>query len=343
MKSMRSCALCSTCAIAVAFAAPACAKDIVVGFEMKTHQERKWTFNEQDIKDKAAKLGVKVIFQWPNDNPALQASQFENLLSQKPDVIVLDSVDSSAAGRLVDDAHSLNIPVIGFDVGVSTAKLDFKVMRDDVQTGELQAQAALKFAPHGIFAIIKGDPATDIAHTISDTYDRVLKGQDVKVVYNQFTTTWDPGRALAAAENVLSAQKDNVNAFLTMNDGMASGVARAVAARNLGGKVFISGLDGDTANLRLIGQGVQTMTVWQDLAEENQAALQAAVALAQGKKPELKTIMVDDGAGQYPAHPIGVMAITRDNLCEYITKIAPPGWVKVSEVFPDNPDACQGK
>src|ERR1700761_5850860 len=109
MKSMRSCALCSTGVIAVAFAAPAWAKDIVVGFEMKTHQERKWTFNEQDIKDKAAKLGVKVIFQWPNDNPALQASQFENLLSQKPDVIVLDAVDSSAAGRLVDDAHSLNI------------------------------------------------------------------------------------------------------------------------------------------------------------------------------------------------------------------------------------------
>ena len=65
------------------------------------------------------------------------------------------------------------------------------------------------------------------------------------------------------------------------------------------------------------------------------------LAPAQGQKPDLETIMVNDGAGEYPAHPIGVMAITKDNLCEYITKIAPPGWVKVSEVFPDNPNACQ--
>ena len=47
---------------------------------------------------------------------------------------------------------------------------------------------------------------------------------------------------------------------------------KAWRRRSLGatsaGKIFISGLDADTASLRLIAQGVQTMTVWTDLDEE---------------------------------------------------------------------------
>jgi D-xylose transport system substrate-binding protein len=335
---LTSCCLASLIGVSTAKAE----KPITVAFAMKTHQEKKWTFNEQSIRDEAAKLGVNVIFQWANNDPSLQASQFENLITQQPDVIVIGAVDSSAAGRLVDEAHEAKIPVIGYDVGVSTAKLNFKVMRDDPQTGRLQAESALKFAPHGTYAVIKGEASNNIAHAIEAGYNKVLKEDEkIKVVYNQYTPNWDPQKALAAAENVLSAQNDKVDAFLTMNDGMASGVAKALEERNLGGKVFLSGLDADTTNLQLIARGIQTMTVWQDLGDENRAVLRAAIALAEGQSPATdKTVMVDDGAGKYPAEQIGVIAVTKDNVCKFVTEIAPKGWVTVEEVFPGNPHAC---
>jgi D-xylose transport system substrate-binding protein len=205
-----------------------------------------------------------------------------------------------------------------------------------------QTHAALKFAPKGVYALIKGDPANNVAHAISDAYAKELgANKDIKIVYDQFTSNWDPKAAQAVAENVLSANTDKVDAFVTSNDGMATGVAQAIGGRNLQGKVFISGLDAETPALRLIADGVQTMTVWSDLATQDKAAVDAAVALALGKTPDLKTVTVDDGAGSYPAYQVAVTEINKDNLCEFVTKLAPKGWTSVKEVWPDNPNACK--
>lgn len=318
------------------------AKKILVAFSMKTHVQFRWAFDEAALRAAAEKHGVEVVFQWANDSVTTQASQFENLISLKPAVIATNPVDSAALGPQVEAARAAGIPVIGYNVGVPTAKLDFQIRRDDIATGELQAKAALRFAPKGNFAIIMGDPGNDVAHVISGVYDRLLRNNpDIKIVYDNYTANWDPKTAQSIAENVLTANDDKVDAFVVMNDGMASGVAQALKSRNLQGKVFVSGLDGDPANMRLIAEGAQTMTVYQDYFEQGEKVIQAAIALAEGKLPDMPTHMVDDGAGEYPAHELAVMEINKDNLCDFVLKIAPPGYIKLEDVFPDNPDACK--
>jgi D-xylose transport system substrate-binding protein len=316
------------------------AKDVVIGLSMKTHAQRRWALDEALMKAEAEKLGVKLIFQWANDSPTVQASQFENLLSQNVDAIVIIPIDSAAAGRLIEEAHQQNVPVISYDVDVPSAKLDYKVTRDNSKVGVLQAEAALRFAPSGNYALIKGDPANNVAHAIADAYTKVLgPNKDIKIVYDQFTTNWDPKTAQSVAENTLSAQNDKINAFVSSNDGMAQGIAQAVKGRNLSGKVFISGLDADTPSLQLIAQGVQTMTVWTDLKEQDRVTIDAAVALALGKKPEVSSVMGNDGAGEYPVHQVAVYEINKDNLREFVTKLAPEGWADPKDVWPDDPNA----
>jgi len=318
------------------------AEDITIGMAMKTHTELRWKFDEEIMKDEAAKLGVKLNFQWADNSPTTQASQFENLLSQKVNAIVIIPIDSAAAGRLIDEAHDQKVPVISYDVPVSSAKLDFMVERNNAEVGVLQANAALRFAPRGNYVIIKGDPGNSVAAIFGEGAERILKAnKNVNIVYDQFMANWDQKGAEAVAENQLSAHNDDIAAFVTSNDGMGQGVAQAVIGRKLAGKVFISGLDADTASLRLIAQGVQTMTVWTDLDEQDRSAIRAAVALAKGQKPDMTTVMTDDGKGPYPYHPIKVLEVNKDNLCDFVTKIAPKGWVTAKDVFPDNPDACK--
>lgn len=318
------------------------AKTITIAVAMKTQVQRRWAFDAAAMKREAEKLGVKLIFQWANDNPATQASQVENLLSQNPDVLILVPVDTNAAGAIVDSAHQQKVPVVGYDIGVATAKLDFFVMRNNPMVGQLQANGALKFAPHGTFALIKGDPGNDVAQAIAKEYERLIVGnKDVKVVFNQFIRGWDPKTALSNAENVLSAQNDKVDAFVVSNDGMATGVSQAIKSRNLVGKVYLSGLDADPANLQLVAQGVQSMSVWTDLDEQGTSAVDAAVALAGGKAPAVDSSPVDLGAGPVQSHFVKVIAVNKDNLCSFITHDAPSGWVTVKDVFPDNADACK--
>jgi hypothetical protein len=67
----------------------------------------------------------------------------------------------------------------------------------------------------------------------------------------------------------------------------------------------------------------------------------AAVALASGEEVEFQTMM-DNGSGvEIPAVLVPVQAITADNVCEFITTIAPEGWVTVEDVYED-PAECQG-
>jgi D-xylose transport system substrate-binding protein len=335
---MAAMAMCAACLAP----SPASAKDITIAVAMKTQVQRRWAFDAEAMKAEAKKLGVTLIFQWANDNPSTQTSQVENLLSQNPSALILVPVDTKAAGRIVAEAHQQHVPVVGYDIGISTTKVDLSVVRNNPYVGVLQAEGALKMAPTGNYALIKGDPGNDVAQMLAKSYTKVLAGKpDIKIVFDQFVRNWDPKTALADAEDVFSAQNDHVAAFVTSNDGMATGVGQAIKGRHLEGKVYLSGLDADPSNLQLVAQGVQTMTVWTDLDEEGSTAVEGAVDLVKGDKFGFSTDMEDAGAGPVPTHLVKVSEINKDNLCAFITKLAPAGWVTVKDVFPDNPAACK--
>ena len=241
------------------------------------------------MRDEAEKLGVKLNFQWADNSPTTQASQFENLLSQSVKAIVIIPIDSAAAGRLIDEAHEQKVPVVSYDVPVNSAQLDFLVARDNAKVGVLQANAALKFAPKGNYVIIKGDPGNSVAAVFGEGAEKVLKpNKNINIVYDQFMANWDQKGAEAVAENQLSEHNDDIAAFVTSNDGMGQGVAQAVIGRKLAGQGLHLRPRRRHRQSRLIGQGVQTMTVWTDLDEEDRSAIRAAAALARGQKPDME-------------------------------------------------------
>lgn len=310
-----------------------------IGVAMKTQVQRRWEFDERAMRAKAKELGDKLIVQYANDDPGQQANQVENLLTQGIDALIIVPVDDKAAGALVQKAKNQQVPVVAYDIAVLDAPVDFFVTRDNYKVGELQANAAKRMHPSGKYALIKGDPANNVAREIGEAYAEIIENDDqINIVYNQFTKNWDPNTALSVAENVLSAQNDDVQAFVTSNDGMATGVSQALKSRNLGGKVFLSGLDADPANLQLIASGVQTMTVWTKIDQQGRVAAQAAHDLANGQKPVSDT-EIDNGYEDIPAKLVDVVEVNKENLCNFITETSPEGWVSVEKVFKDS-EAC---
>ena len=84
------------------------------------------------------------------------------------------------------------------------------------------------------------------------------------------------------AEQFLTQANNEVDAVLSQNDGMATGVVAALEAQGLAGQVPVSGQDGDAAALNRVALGTQSVSVWKDARELGKAAGEAAVALAQG-------------------------------------------------------------
>ena len=321
-------------------AAPEAAEPLTIGVAMKTQLQRRWEFDLKSMQEEADKSGVTLVVQWANDDPALQAQQVEQLITQGVDAMIITPVDGAAAAVSAEAAKAAGIPVVSYDIGISgTDAVDAVVLRDNPKVGMLQAQAALAFCPKGNYALIWGDPANDVAQAISVGHKETLAGSsDVKVVYEDFTKNWDPETALSIAENQLTANKNEVCAFLTANDGMATGVIQALRAQGLNGKVFVSGLDADPANLKAVLAGDQTMSVWTKIDDQGRLAVQAAIALAKGEAPP-SSGTVNNGTKDVPAVLAEVVEVNKANVCEFVTSIAPKGWVTLEEV--GNPVECQ--
>ncbi len=309
---------------------------IIVGLAMKTQVQPRWQFEVNIMQEKAKDMGVDLLVQWANDDISKQASQVENLLSQGAKVLIIVPVDDKTAGSFVEKAHAAKVPVISYDIGIQNADVDYFTTRDNHKVGKLQAEGALQAAPTGNYVLVKGDQANNVARELVESWDVVLKPQidsgKIKVVSDQWNKDWLPDGALKQAENALTANNNDVKAFVTANDGMASGVAQAIRAQNLAGKTYLSGLDVDKANAQLIVEGTQTLSVWTKIDEMAVAALQAAVALAKGEKPQADTT-TNNGKANVPTKLIDVVAVNKENMCEFITKISPKGWVSADEVY----------
>jgi len=311
-----------------------------IGVAMKTQLQRRWGFDVRAMERQAAVNGDKLIVQYANDDPATQADQVENLLSQGIDALIIVPVDDKAAAALADKARNQKVPVVSYDIAVRDTPIDFFVERDNEQAGAMQVEAAMRAVPEGKYALLRGDAAVGVAQIMTEQWDKKLEGEDgIEVVYNQWIKNFDPGTAQSRAEDVLSRTNDDVDAFLSLNDGMATGIAQALKGRNLAGEVFVSGLDADPANLELIADGTQTMSVWTPIDDEATAAVNAARALAAGEKPEADATF-DNGAGQIPTARIAVEEINQDNLCDFLSGGLPEGWVEDPSSIKPNGKAC---
>jgi D-xylose transport system substrate-binding protein len=327
-------------------------KHVTIGVAMRTQTQPRWKFDVASMQQEADKLGAKLLIQWAADDPLRQASQVENLLSQGVNALIIVAVDDRAAKSLVDKAKEANVPAIGYDITIPNAEVAYFLTRNNREVGKLQVEGALKFAPPNAdhppnYVLIKGDPDNNVARELSDVYNEMLKplvdAGKIHIVADQWHKNWSGELALKTAENALGAQSDNIQAFVTSNDSMAIGVAQAVQARKLAGKAYISGLDADVANDRLIVEGVIDLSVWTKIDEMGQRAVEAAVALANGQKPAADGV-INNGLKDVPAALIKVLSVNKNNTCEWIRDIAPKGWVTASQVYvkvPPPPDCAQ--
>jgi D-xylose transport system substrate-binding protein len=165
----------------------------------------------------------------------------------------------------------------------------FYLSFDNRRVGRIQAEQILAVAPRGRFAFIKGspqDPNTEFVHAGQlDVLRSAIDAGRVQVVGDQYVDGWLPEVAQRVMEQILTRSGGRVDAVVCSNDGMAGGVAAALAAAGLSG-VPVSGQDGDRAALNRIALGRQTVSVWKDSRALGRAAAEVSLALAGGARPE---------------------------------------------------------
>ena len=301
---------------------PANAGGKKIAVSWKTFQEERWKTDEAAIKAVVEAAGDTYISADAQGSAAKQATDIEGLISQKVDVIMVVAYDSDAILPSFKAASDAGVKMISYDVLVEDPNALY-VTFDNVGVGRLMAKEILKAKPAGNYAFIKGDKgdpnATFLFQGIQEVLKEAMDGGKIKNVCETFTDGWKPDNAQKNMEQCLTSTKNKVDAVVSENDGMASGVVAALKAQGLDGTVPVSGQDGDLAALNRVAMGTQTVSVWKDARALGKTAATAAVAIAEGKPV--------DGVGKFNKGKKGVEVnavllapdpITKDNLNDVI-------------------------
>jgi D-xylose transport system substrate-binding protein len=316
--------------------AMAAGKTIAVSW--KTFQEERWKTDEAAIKAVVEAAGNKYLSTDAQGSAQKQAADIEGLISQKVDVIMVVAFDSDAILPSIKAINDAGLKAIAYDVQFEDPDALY-ITFDNIGVGRLMAKEILKAKPEGNYAFIKGDKGDPNATFLFQGQMEVLKDAidsgKIKNVCETFTDGWKPDNAQKNMEQCLTSTGNKVDAVVSENDGMASGVVAALEAQGLAGTVPVSGQDGDKAALNRVALGTQTVSVWKDSRVLGKMAAEAAVALADGTAMDALPGVAKFSGGKKGVEMNSILIppnpITKDNLNDVIDG----GWLTKDE-------ACAG-
>jgi ribose transport system substrate-binding protein len=243
--------------------------------------------------------GVTLIVTDARDDATQQANQVQNFQTQQLKGVIINAVDSDAAGPIVAPLIAAKTPVVAVDRAVNGATVSSFIASDNVAGGGLAADALAKaVGEKGKIIVLQGVAGTSASRDRGKGFTEAIKKYpNIQVVATQ-PADFDRSKGLDVATNLLQAHADAVGIFAE-NDEMALGAIQALGAR-AGKSVFVVGFDGTADGVAAIKAGTMNASIAQQPTELGKSAVTTLLALINGKPAE-KTIGVP------------VVVLTKDN------------------------------
>jgi D-xylose transport system substrate-binding protein len=263
-----------------------------------------------------------------------QLADVEQLITQGADALIILAQDGTAILPAVQSAIDQGIPVVAYDRLIENPATLY-VTFDNVGVGTKMAEVIFGLVPAGNYAIIKGNQADANADFLRAGMEVVIgeavAAGDIVIQCETYTDNWDTDAAKANMEQCLTSTNNEIDAVLSENDGMATGVVSALADQGLAGSVPVSGQDGDAAALNRVALGTQSVSVWKDARVLGKAAGEAAAALA--ARPALADVpgvvqFMSPGGNDMTSILLEPLPIVQDNL----NVVIDAGWISQEEV-----------
>ncbi|OEV04501.1 sugar ABC transporter substrate-binding protein [Streptomyces oceani] len=285
------------------------------------------TFDEPLMRKKINELCDECEVKYSNasQDTQKQKKQFDALITQGVEVIILDAVDATATRSWVDRAAERGVKVVAYD-RLAEGDVSAYVSYDNEKIGELQGKAMVEAlgeeAGDSRVVMINGSPTDPNAALYKKGAHSVLDEKVKKIVYEQDIPDWSPDQAnkkMSAA--ITSLGKDGFDGVYAANDGMAGGVATALKGAGIK-DLPLGGQDAELAGLQRIVSGTQSYTIYKAIKPEAYTTAEIAVALLNGKDiDEFTPGSIDsESKKDIPAKLFEAKVVTKNNIKETVIK-----------------------
>jgi D-xylose transport system substrate-binding protein len=272
-------------------AAPTGGAGCIVGVSWNNYDQERWKkADEPAIKKAIADAGGTYIKTDARDSSETQLTDIDSLMNQGAKALIVLAKDADAIKSAVTKANDENIPVISYDRLIEDEKA-FYITFDNKKVGFIIGDTIKKLVPEGNYAVIKGDPGDANAEFLRSGMTEAGipalgdTSGPIHVVFEQNTPNWDTTGAKNNMEAALNSTTpvNDIQAVLSENDGMATGVIQALEA--VGVEAAVGGQDGDEAALNRVALGTQAVSVWKNAFALGETAGSIAMQLCGGTAP----------------------------------------------------------
>lgn len=278
-----------------------------IGIVMPSKALERWEKDGDYMVETFKELGYQTDIQYAQDQVPTQVSQIENMITKGVDVIVIASIDGEALTDVVDKAKGQDIPVIAYDRLIMNAEgIDYYATFDNFGVGVLQGNYIVdsleldhQAGPFNI-ELFGGAPDDNNARFFYNGALSVLQPYIdagtliVKSGQTEFSRiaiqNWDGATAQARMDNLLSGNytEDQVDAVLAPNDAVAMGIVSSLRSVGYGSNdrpmPVITGQDAETASVKSIIEGGQSMTVFKDTQQLADVTAQMVDQMLKGEE-----------------------------------------------------------
>lgn len=276
-----------------------------IGFAISSFQNDFFVTLADGAKEAAKTAGADLVIADAGGDAAKQASQVEDFITQKVDVILLNPVDSDAIVPSVKKANEAKIPVITVDRGATGGDVVSHIASDNVAGGKMAGEFLFKqMGGSGKVIELEGIAGTSAARDRGAGFQQALDAAGTKIerVAKQ-TANFKRDEGLTVAQNLLQANPDATGLF-AHNDDMALGAVEAVPA-DMVGKVHIVGFDAAPDALKAIKDGKMDGTIAQQPTLMGKLAVETAIKVANGETVDAST-------------PVEITLVNKDNVDQFL-------------------------
>lgn len=229
---------------------------------------------------------IEFVFQDGQNNQGTQTDQINNVVAQGVDGIMLNIVDISAAPTAMETIKASGIPTIFFNRDMTASLTDedldnfFFVGTNAPEAGVMQGEILTELWNAGDmdrngngkldYVMLNGGLDNPEAQARTEFSVKTLEENGVEVNEVAFQDAkWDTNQAKTAMDTWLQTSKDDIDAVIANNDGMAIGAISALQAvgMNTGSSdddIVVVGVDATDQAVAEIDKGTMTGTVKQD-------------------------------------------------------------------------------
>jgi len=188
-----------------------------------------------------------------------QAQQIEQVISEKPDVLVVLPQDGEALTPVAQKAEAAGIPVVNIDrLFTQPDAATATILGDNRQIGVLAADyIAEELNCKGKVVEIQGLPGISVTQERTEGFEEQMKKAcpdgGIEVVAQQ-PADFNPDKGLTVMENILQSE-NQIDAVYTHDDDMAQGVVQAIRNSGRDDEMFLTGVGGSQAAMEQIEEG----------------------------------------------------------------------------------------